>query len=72
MGCISTGLMLISVVLDFTTIRFNINNELPFILFLPGYAATAWYHKKAGVGQPLKKFLQGSRRLCQRRLCHRR
>jgi carboxypeptidase C (cathepsin A) len=52
------GLMLISSVLDFTTILFNTNNELPFILFLPGYAATAWYHKKAGVNQPLKKFLK--------------
>jgi carboxypeptidase C (cathepsin A) len=50
--------MLISVVLDFTTIRFTTHNELPFILFLPGYAATAWYHKKAGVGQSLPKFLK--------------
>ena len=51
------GLILISAVLDFTTILFEKNNELPFILFLPGYAATAWYHKKAGKNQPLKKFL---------------
>ena len=57
-GLYLNGLMLISAVLDFTTIRFNMNNELPFIMFLPGYAATAWYHKKAGVGQPLKKFLK--------------
>src|SRR5688572_7275618 len=57
-GLYLNGLMLISVVLDFTTIRFITHNELPFILFLPGYAATAWYHKKAGVGQPLKKFLK--------------
>lgn len=57
-GLYLNGLMLISAVLDFGTIRFNMNNELPFILFLPGYAATAWYHKKAGVNQPLKKFLK--------------
>ena len=57
-GLYLNGLMLISSVLDFTTILFNTNNELPFILFLPGYAATAWYHKKAGEGQPLKKFLK--------------
>jgi len=57
-GLYLNGLMLISAVLDFTTILFNTNNELPFILFLPGYAATAWYHKKAGVKQPLKKFLK--------------
>jgi carboxypeptidase C (cathepsin A) len=52
------GLMLISSVLDFTTISFEKNNELPFILFLPGYAAAAWYHKKAGKSLPLKKFLK--------------
>ena len=57
-GLYLNGLMLISAVLDFATIRFNTQHELPFILFLPGYAATAWYHKKAGVGQPLGKFLQ--------------
>ena len=65
-GLYLNGLMLISVVLDFTTIRFTINNELPFILFLPGYAATAWYHKKAGRGSTTQKIPQGSRRLCQR------
>ncbi len=57
-GLYLNGLMLISAVLDFTTLEFNPNNELPFILFLPGYAATAWYHKKAGAGQPLRKFLK--------------
>jgi carboxypeptidase C (cathepsin A) len=57
-GLYLNGLMLVSVVLDFSTIRFNTNNELPFVLFLPGYAATAWYHKKAGRSQPLKKFLK--------------
>ncbi|HKJ40346.1 MAG TPA: hypothetical protein VJ972_16370 [Anaerolineales bacterium] len=57
-GLYLNGLMLISSVLDFTTILFDTNNELPFVLFLPGYAATAWYHKKAGENQPLKKFLK--------------
>jgi carboxypeptidase C (cathepsin A) len=57
-GLYLNGLMLISAVLDFTTIRFNLNNELPFTMFLPGYAATAWYHKKAGVGEPLREFLK--------------
>jgi len=57
-GLYLNGLILISAVLDFTTILFNTNNELPFILYLPGYAATAWYHKKAGMGLPLQKFLK--------------
>lgn len=43
-GMYLNGIMLISAVLDFTTIDFNLNNELPHILFVPGYAATAWYH----------------------------
>jgi len=38
-GLYLNGLMLISAVLDFTTILFNTNNELPFILFLPGSVA---------------------------------
>lgn len=57
-GLYLNGLMLISAVLDFTTLEFDTNNELPFILYLPGYAAVAWYHKKAGEGQPLQKFLK--------------
>ena len=57
-GLYLNGLMLISVVLDFMTIRFTTHNELPFILFLPGYAATTWYHKKAGVGQSLETFIK--------------
>lgn len=40
------GLCLISAVLQFQTIRFDKGNDLPYILFLPTYTATAWYHKK--------------------------
>ncbi|WP_425397239.1 S10 family peptidase [Aeoliella sp.] len=40
------GIVMISPVVDFATIRFADNNELPYILFLPSYTATAWYHKK--------------------------
>jgi carboxypeptidase C (cathepsin A) len=38
--------MLVSVVLNFQTVRFELGNDLPYILFLPTYAATAWYHGK--------------------------
>jgi len=38
------GIMLVSSILDFQTARFNPGNDLPYILFLPTYAATAWYH----------------------------
>lgn len=40
------GLILVSPVIDFQTIRFTESNDLPFILFFPSYAATAWHHKK--------------------------
>lgn len=40
------GIALISSVLDFQTLSFSANNNLPYMLFLPGYTATAWYHKK--------------------------
>lgn len=45
-GLYLNGLMLISCVLDFATLRFAPNNELPHILYLPTFAATAWYHRK--------------------------
>jgi carboxypeptidase C (cathepsin A) len=38
------GLMLISSVLDFSTVRFERGNDLPPLLFLPTYAAAAHYH----------------------------
>lgn len=39
------GLMLVSLALDFQTLSFDHGNELPYALYLPTYAATAWYHK---------------------------
>jgi len=38
------GIVLISVVLDFQTIRFGPGNELPYALHLPTYTATAFHH----------------------------
>lgn len=40
------GLMLVSTVLNFQTIWGGEGNDLPHLLYLPSYAATAWYHKK--------------------------
>jgi carboxypeptidase C (cathepsin A) len=40
------GVILISVVLNFQTLRFEEGNDLPYILYLPAYTATAWYHHK--------------------------
>lgn len=40
------GIVLVSTVLDFQTILFQPTNDLPHILYLPAYAATAWFHKQ--------------------------
>jgi len=40
------GIALISTVMNFQTIRFANNNDMPLVLILPSYATTAWYHKK--------------------------
>ena len=47
-GTYLNGIMLVSVVLNFQTIRFAPGNDLPYILFLPTYAATAFYHNRLG------------------------
>jgi len=39
------GLMLVSLAIDLQTLSFDHGNELPYPLFLPTYAATAWYHR---------------------------
>lgn len=59
-GIAFNGIFLISMVLHFQTLRFAAGNDLPPALFLPTYAATAWYHQKlAGDLQShdLKEFL---------------
>ena len=44
-GIALNGIILISAVLDFGTIRFTRGNDLPYVHFLPTYAATAAYHQ---------------------------
>jgi len=39
------GVMLVSMAVDLQTLCFDHGNELPHALFLPTYAATAWYHQ---------------------------
>ena len=56
------GIILISSVLNFGTLEFDKGNDLPYILFLPTYTATAWYHKKlpADLQSDLKKAIAES------------
>ncbi|MBI4730768.1 MAG: peptidase S10 [Chloroflexi bacterium] len=56
-GLYLNGIMLISAVLDFSTLEFEFGNDLPYVLFLPTYAATAQYHGKVRTRKPIKKFL---------------
>jgi carboxypeptidase C (cathepsin A) len=39
------GVVMISTVLDFATISFTEGDDLSYILYLPSYAATAYFHK---------------------------
>ncbi len=43
-GLYLNGVMLVSSVLEFATLRFTPGNDLPPLLFLPSYAATAHFH----------------------------
>jgi carboxypeptidase C (cathepsin A) len=58
-GIALNGIMLISTILNFQTARFAQGNDLPFALFLPTYATTAWYHKRLAQNlqdKPLAEF----------------
>ena len=45
-GLFLNGIALISSVLDIGTIRFTEGNDVPYVLYLPTYAAVAHYHGK--------------------------
>jgi carboxypeptidase C (cathepsin A) len=46
MGISVNGIVLVSNVLDIRTLSFNPGDDLPFVVNLPTYAATSWYHNK--------------------------
>ncbi len=39
------GVVMISTVLDLRTLAFGAGDDLPYVIYLPSYAAVAWYHK---------------------------
>jgi carboxypeptidase C (cathepsin A) len=60
-GIAFNGILLVSSILNFQTARFTRGNDLPYPLFLPTYAATAWYHKKLPAdlqAKPVAEFLR--------------
>lgn len=44
-GMYFNGVVMISTVLDFETIGFDTGSDLSYELYIPSYAAVAWYHK---------------------------
>lgn len=63
-GMYLNGIVLISSILNFETARFDVGNDLPYILYLPTYTAIAWYHKRlsADLQGDLQKAIEESRR----------
>lgn len=45
-GIALNGIVLVSSVLNFETLEFTRGNDLPYILYLPSYTTTAWFHHK--------------------------
>jgi len=45
-GIAFNGIVLISTIMNFETTDFAAGNDIPYVMYLPSYAATAWYHKK--------------------------
>lgn len=45
-GIAMNGVIMVSAVFDIRTLLFAPNDNLPYILHLPSYAAAAWYHNK--------------------------
>jgi carboxypeptidase C (cathepsin A) len=67
-GLYLNGITLISSIMNFQTARFTPGNDLPYQLFLPTYAAGAWYHKKlsgALAGSDLRTVIQAAERFVQ-------
>jgi carboxypeptidase C (cathepsin A) len=62
-GMYFNGVVLFSVAIDFQTLEFQLGNESPYMLFLPTYTATAWYHKKlpADLQSDLQKAINESK-----------
>jgi carboxypeptidase C (cathepsin A) len=65
-GLYFNGIVLVSSVLDLGTISFNPGVDMPYIFYVPSYAATAWYHKVLKERpEDLAGFLNEARRFAQ-------
>ena len=57
-GIAFNGIVLVSSILNYQTARFVKGNDLPYVLFLPTYAATAHYHGVLSKKSNLRSFLR--------------
>ena len=64
-GMYLNGLMLISSVLDLGTVHFSEGNDVPYVNFLPTYAAVAHYHGRHG-DRPLAEVLAEAEEFAER------
>jgi carboxypeptidase C (cathepsin A) len=60
-GMFLSGVVLVSGVLEFQTVFAGNGNELPFITYLPSYAAVAHYHGKVAKGESLPALMEAAR-----------
>ncbi|NNM62470.1 MAG: peptidase S10 [Steroidobacteraceae bacterium] len=60
-GMYLNGVIMCSTVLDFATINFTAGNDLPYALYLPSYAAVAWYHHRLPPGESLSDAVAAAR-----------
>lgn len=60
-GIYLNGLIFVSAAIDFQVFFFENDNQLPYFLFLPSYATTAWYHGKAHTALSLEEAAQKAR-----------
>lgn len=58
LGIYLNGILLVSSILDFQTKNATSTNDLPYLLYLPTYAATAWYHHKISREVDLERLLK--------------
>ncbi|MGE0352181.1 MAG: S10 family peptidase [Gemmatimonadales bacterium] len=56
-GMAFNGVILVSSVLDFETLRFAPGHDISYVLYLPSYAATAAYHHMIPAPPDMKAFL---------------
>ena len=61
------GILMVSPAINFQTLGFAPGNDLPYILFVPSYAATAWYHK--ALPGDLQQHVAGRGREASDRIC---